>query len=103
MADPTTSQAEPFVEEVIDESMDTEHVPPRAQYTPPPYSSSHGFSFEGIPTSKWRDKILEMNAWCTLEMLQPQAVLRNVLERCTAKFHGRLRDWYIRLGEYRQL
>ena len=44
-----------------------------------------------------------MNAWCTLEMLQPQAVLRNVLEICTAKFHGRLQDWYIRLGEYRQL
>ena len=34
MADLTASQAKPFVEEVIDESMDTEHVPPRAQYTP---------------------------------------------------------------------
>lgn len=30
---------------------------------------SKGFSFDNIPPSKWRDKIYEMHAWCTAELL----------------------------------
>ena len=68
--------------------MNAKHVPLNAPNTSFPNPLGQGFSFEGVPPSKWRDKLLEIHVWCAAEMLQPQADLRSVLQRCTAKFFG---------------
>ena len=63
----------------------------------------HGFSFDNIPPAKWRDKIYEMHAWCTEQLLYPGTSFTSVFDKLVARFHGRLRQWWISLGQYRQL
>ncbi|KAK1382554.1 hypothetical protein POM88_020289 [Heracleum sosnowskyi] len=64
---------------------------------------AQGFSFDNISPSKWRDKIYKMHAWCTSELLQPKATMPSVADKFVARFHGRLRQWWIALGAYRQM
>ncbi|ESQ47393.1 hypothetical protein EUTSA_v10028344mg [Eutrema salsugineum] len=65
--------------------------------------SHSGFSFDNVPPSKWRDKIYEMHAWLTEQLLNPGATLPTVIDKLISKFQGRLRQWWISLGDYRQL
>lgn len=46
-------------------------------------------------TSFWK-------SWCTSEMLKPGTSLQKVIERAITKFQGRLRLWWISLGDLRQ-
>ncbi|KAK1398016.1 hypothetical protein POM88_007879 [Heracleum sosnowskyi] len=64
---------------------------------------AQGFCFDNISPSKWRDRIYEMHAWCTSELLQPGATMPSVADKFVARFHGRLRQWWIALGAYRQM
>ncbi|KAK1382557.1 hypothetical protein POM88_020292 [Heracleum sosnowskyi] len=92
---------EPTVEE------EEEFFPQDQQEPEQPKSSlfqndpAQGFSFDNISPSKWRDRIYEMHAWCTSELLQPRATMPSVVDKFVARFHGRLRQWWIALGAYR--
>ncbi|KAK9733620.1 hypothetical protein RND81_04G079400 [Saponaria officinalis] len=104
MAEPT------HVEEVVEsdtenpEEQDQPSAHPLPGWNPKSQDTTgHGFSFDNIPPSKWRDKIYGMHAWCTEQLLYPGTQLTTVIDRLVARFFGRLRQWWISLGAYRQL
>ncbi|KAH9780569.1 hypothetical protein KPL71_008131 [Citrus sinensis] len=105
-----TSHTEPYVdipsevEEEMHESSATNHPPP-AQTNPSSQKSSNGpwFTFDDLPSHKWRDRLNEMSAWIDLQMLRPGATTQSVLREFATRFTGALRDWFDSLGQYRQL
>ncbi|GKF10739.1 hypothetical protein Tco_0048665, partial [Tanacetum coccineum] len=59
------------------------------------------FTFDHVPSSKWRKRSIEMLTWCTTEL--QYYTIDVVIKRFLARLQGRLRDWYHSLGEYRKL
>ncbi|KAK1406173.1 hypothetical protein QVD17_41461 [Tagetes erecta] len=59
------------------------------------------FTFDDIPPSKWLDRSIEMLTWCEAELQYYDIAM--VIKRFLARCQGRLRDWYLSLGEYRHL
>ncbi|KAH9780651.1 hypothetical protein KPL71_008159 [Citrus sinensis] len=112
--DPTTqgqtSHTEPYVdipsdvEEEMHESSATNQPSP-AQTNPSSHKSSNGlwFTFDDLPSHKWRDRLNEMFAWIDLQMLRPGATTQSVLREFATRFTGALRDWFDSLGQYCQL
>ncbi|KAH9680140.1 hypothetical protein KPL71_026434 [Citrus sinensis] len=105
-----TSHTEPYVdipsevEEEMPESSATNQSPP-TQTNPSSQKSSNGpwFTFDDLPSHKWRDRLNEMSAWIDLQMLRPGATTQSVLREFATRFTGALRDWFDSLGQYRQL
>ncbi|KAH9792640.1 hypothetical protein KPL71_004208 [Citrus sinensis] len=105
-----TSHIEPYVdipsevEEEMPESSAT-HQPPPTQTNPSSQKSSNGpwFTFDDLPSHKWRDRLNEMSAWIDLQMLRLGATTQSVLREFATRFTGALRDWFDSLGQYRQL
>ncbi|KAH9734708.1 hypothetical protein KPL71_017467 [Citrus sinensis] len=105
-----TSHIEPYVdipsevEDEMHESSATNHPPP-AQTNPSSQKSSNGpwFTFDDLPSHKWRDRLNEMSAWIDLQMLRTGATTQSVLREFATRFTGALRDWFDSLGQYRQL
>ncbi|KAH9680193.1 hypothetical protein KPL71_026462 [Citrus sinensis] len=107
-----TSHTEPYVdipsevEEEMPESSATNQPPPAQAHTSSPsQKSSNGpwFTFDDLPSHKWRDRLNEMSAWIDLQMLRPGAITQSVLREFATRFTGALRDWFDSLGNYRQL
>ena len=104
-----TSRTDPYVdipsdvEEELPESSATNQPPP-AHTGPSNQKSSNGpwFTFDDIPSSKWRDRLNEMSAWIDLQMLRLGVTTESVLREFTTRFTGALRDWFDSLGRYRQ-
>ncbi|KAK9192894.1 hypothetical protein WN944_003587 [Citrus x changshan-huyou] len=61
------------------------------------------FTFDDIPTTKWRERLQELSAWINLQMLAPDATTQSVLREFSTRFTGSLRDWFDSLRQYRQL
>ncbi|KAH9780635.1 hypothetical protein KPL71_008147 [Citrus sinensis] len=80
------------------------HQPPQPQ-AQNSYKPSNGpwFTFDDIPTVKWREKLSEMSAWVDLQMIRSGATIESVLKEFVTHFTGSLRDWFDSLGPYRQL
>ncbi|KAH9780622.1 hypothetical protein KPL71_008144 [Citrus sinensis] len=107
-----TSHTEPYVdipsevEEEMPESSATNQPPPAQAHTSSPsQKSSNGpwFTFDDLPSHKWRDRLNEISAWIDLQMLRPGATTQSVLREFATCFTGALRDWFDSLGNYRQL
>ena len=107
-----TSHTEPYVdipsevEEEMPESSATNQPPlAQAHTSSPSQKSSNGpwFTFDDLPSHKWRDRLNEMSAWIDLQMLRPGAITQSVLREFATRFTGALRDWFDSLGNYRQL
>ncbi|KAH9650228.1 hypothetical protein KPL70_026289 [Citrus sinensis] len=107
-----TSHTEPYVdipsevEEEMPESSATNQPPPaQTQIGSTSQKSSNGpwFTFDDLPSHKWRDCLNEMSAWIDLQMLRPGATTQLVLREFATRFTGALRDWFDSLGRYRQL
>ncbi|KAH9684900.1 hypothetical protein KPL70_013722 [Citrus sinensis] len=106
------SHTEPYVDipsevdEDIPESSATNQPPPaQTQPSSPSQKPSNGpwFTFDDLPSHKWRDRLNEMSAWIDLQMLRPGATTESVLREYATRFTGALRDWFDSLGQYRQL
>ncbi|KAH9769466.1 hypothetical protein KPL71_012011 [Citrus sinensis] len=88
-----TSHTEPYVdipfefEEEMPESSATNH-PPSAQTNPSSQKSSNGpwFTFDDLPSHKWRDRLNEMSAWIDLQMLRTGATTQSVLREFATRF-----------------
>ena len=99
---PNERKKEPIIEEVDDSNME---IPPSTSSTQPAQkrSSSQWFTFDDIPTSQWRDRIIEFQAWLLLQTMNTPDNFENVLREFAARFTGSLKDWFTHLGEYRQI
>ncbi|KAH9697746.1 hypothetical protein KPL71_023735 [Citrus sinensis] len=88
-----TSHTEPYVdipcevEDEMHESSATNHPPP-TQTNPSSQKSSNGpwFTFDDLPSHKWRDRLTEMSAWIDLHMLRPGATTQSVLREFATRF-----------------
>ncbi|KAH9763381.1 hypothetical protein KPL70_001149 [Citrus sinensis] len=77
-----TSHTEPYVdipseveEEMLESSATNQPPPAQAQTGSISQKSSNGpwFTFDDLPSHKWRDRLNEMSAWIDLQMLRPGA------------------------------
>ncbi|KAH9716896.1 hypothetical protein KPL71_021629 [Citrus sinensis] len=107
-----TSHTEPYVdipseveEEMPESSATKQPSPTQAPTNPSSQKSSNGpwFTFDDLPSHKWRDRLNEMSAWIDLQMLRPGATTQSILSEFATRFTGALRDWFDSLGQYRQL
>ncbi|KAJ9550757.1 hypothetical protein OSB04_014802 [Centaurea solstitialis] len=95
----TTPMEEEEVYEPEDEASRT--TPQRRTTKAPKGDSKQTFTFDDIPPSQWRDRSMEMLTWCTAELQHYD--IEMVVKRFLTRIQGRLRDWYMSLGEYRQM
>ena len=76
---------DPIIEDLDDPlHPSTQPFPPEPATAPPPQSPfsnpiNQGFTFDGIPPSKWLDRIFEIHSWCTTELLSPGSIGRSVI------------------------
>ena len=47
-------------------------------------------------------RIFNMYSWCIDELQAPNATVSQIIAKFVAMITGRLREWWINLGEYRQ-
>ena len=105
---------EPKVEE--DDVLCPKQPPPPPPIFPPPpfipdnqtrltYSSTtdskHLFTIDNTPPYKWHEEIFNMYSWCIAELQAPNTTMALVIAKFVARVTGRLREWWINLGEYR--
>ncbi|KAK4559096.1 hypothetical protein RGQ29_008373 [Quercus rubra] len=90
--------------------------PPPPIFPPPPFipenqtrlayspttDSKHLFTLNNAPPSRWHDKIFSMYSWCIAKFQAPNATVPQIIAKFVARITGRLREWWINLGEYRQ-
>ncbi|KAL8199326.1 hypothetical protein R6Q57_012894 [Mikania cordata] len=99
------AEPEPTVKNTFDFDYDAEEAAsvatPKGKKKFPRSYAKQKFTFDDIPPSKWRERSIEMPTWCSAELqfYDIDIVIKSFLTRC----QGRLRDWYLSLGEYRQL
>ncbi|KAL8242059.1 hypothetical protein R6Q59_012361 [Mikania micrantha] len=99
------AEPEPTVENTFDFDYDAEETTsvatPKGKKKVPRSDAKQKFTFDDIPPSKWRERSTEMLTWCSAELqfYDIDMVIKRFLTRC----QGRLRDWYLSVGEYRQL
>ncbi|KAL4628338.1 hypothetical protein ACB092_05G230500 [Castanea dentata] len=64
--------------------------------------SKHLFTLDNSPPSKWHEEIFNMYSWCTAELQAPNNTVAQIIAKFVARLTGRVRQWWINLGEYRQ-
>ncbi|GMN66642.1 hypothetical protein TIFTF001_035709 [Ficus carica] len=90
--------------EVQDETMNQPDQPQEAISTSVASDGKvHIFILDDIPPSKWRDRFQELKAWLILKVQKPNAQSCQILLQFVSRFVGILQDWWMSLGEYRQL
>ena len=64
--------------------------------------SKHLFTIDNAPSSKWHNEFFNMYSWCTAELQALNSIVAQVIAKFVARLTGRLREWWINLGEFRQ-
>ena len=62
----------------------------------------HLFTIDDAPPSQWHEKFFDMYSWCTTELYVPNSTVAQVIAKFIARLTGRIREWWISLGEFRQ-
>ena len=103
-------------EEEEDDALRPQRPPsPPPIFSPPPFvpdhqtrlsyspttDSKHLFTLDNVPPSKWHDEFFNMYSWCIAELQTPNATVSKIIAKFVARITGRLREWWINLGEYR--
>ncbi|XP_042481008.1 probable amidase At4g34880 [Macadamia integrifolia] len=103
--------AAPHVSEMDDDLkiQNLEQIPRRPPIPPSPFTPYQNqdpkqfFTLDDIPVSKWASQIADFHAWINAELLHEGASTVTVLSKFVARLQGKLREWYLALGSYRQL
>ena len=62
----------------------------------------HLFTIDDAPPSKWHEKFFYTYSCRTTELHVPNSIVAQVIAKFIARLIGRLREWWISLGEFRQ-
>ncbi|KAM7509736.1 hypothetical protein LguiB_008611 [Lonicera macranthoides] len=94
---PPNPNNDPIVEDPSStDSSDAEYVLPK----PPPGDKYQQFTIDDLPPKEWCDRFGKFAAWLQADLqIHSQS---EAFTRFLARLTGRLRDWYLSLGEYRQ-
>ena len=68
----------------------------------PTTDSKHLFTPDNAPPSRWHNEIFNMYSRCIAELQAPNATVPQIIAKFVTRIIGRLREWSINLGEYRQ-
>jgi len=60
------------------------------------------FTIDNVPPSRWHEEFFNMFSWCTVELQTPNSTVAQVFAKFIARLIGRIRDWWIDLGEFQQ-
>ena len=64
--------------------------------------SKHLFTLDNVPPSRWHDENFNTYSLCIAKLQAPNATVAQIIAKFVARVIGRLREWWINLGEYRQ-
>ncbi|GMN65887.1 hypothetical protein TIFTF001_034955 [Ficus carica] len=96
---------EPMMSEVQDETPEVTQQPRQPAQTSK--TTSNGkvqlITLNDIPPSQWRDGFHEFKAFLFLQVQKPHSQPREILLDFASRFTGILYDWWVSLGEYKQL
>lgn len=96
---PQPNVTEPQVTKPMDKAESLSPNPPVL----PSFDQNRFFTLEDIPPSQWRTRILEILAWAQVQLQKPLATHTSVIAQLPPRLLGRLKDWWVNLGEYRQM
>ncbi|CAI8595172.1 unnamed protein product [Vicia faba] len=82
-----------FFEESPEETL----VPERTKPNGGPW-----FTFDDIPPSRWRKRLLEFGAWLDTQMMKTNADSYKVIEEFCCRMTGTMKEWYHNLGAFKQ-
>ena len=97
-------QPAPHVDE-YDEHPDDQAMPdPDPRFVPPDTSDIKKlFTLDDVPFAEWHNRLMDIYAWIAADIERPGGNLRQTLCKVSARFTGRLRDWWMALGNLRRL
>ncbi|GMN72833.1 hypothetical protein TIFTF001_055283, partial [Ficus carica] len=96
---------EPMMSEVQDETPEVTQQPRQPAQTSKTISNGKVqlITLDDIPHSQWRDRFQEFKAFLFLQVQKPHSQPREILLDFASRFTGILYDWWVSLGEYKQL
>ena len=62
----------------------------------------HLFTIDDAPPSKWHENFFDMYSWCTAELHVLNSTIAEVIAKFITRLTGRIREWWISVGEFRQ-
>lgn len=70
------------------------HIPPEQQrrVIPDTMNVKTLFSLDDVPSSQWRNQLLQMYTWINAEMQAPDARLRDILGKFASQLSGRMQE-----------
>ncbi|KAI5400362.1 hypothetical protein KIW84_065304 [Lathyrus oleraceus] len=60
------------------------------------------FTFDDIPPSRWRKRLLEFGAWLDTQMMKTSADSYKIIEEFCCRMTGTMKEWYHNLGTFKQ-
>ncbi|KAL5580723.1 hypothetical protein UlMin_013165 [Ulmus minor] len=102
-AEPSILQLRRILEDKIKKEADHKGKKTQAEPKASDQFMFQTFTLDDLPPSKWRTRFQEFRAWTLLEAQKPRAHPRTILLQFVSRFTGILQDWWINLGEYRQI
>ncbi|KAI5434801.1 hypothetical protein KIW84_021568 [Lathyrus oleraceus] len=82
-----------FEEESPEETL----IPERIKLNGAPW-----FTFDDIPPSRWRKRLLEFGAWLDTQMMKTSADSYKIIEEFCCRMTGTMKEWYHNLGSFKQ-
>ncbi|KAI5444710.1 hypothetical protein KIW84_013112 [Lathyrus oleraceus] len=82
-----------FEEESPEETLIPERIKP---------NGGPWFTFDDIPPSRWRKRLLEFGAWLDTQMMKTSAYSYKIIEEFCCRMTGTMKEWYHNLGTFKQ-
>ncbi|KAI5403929.1 hypothetical protein KIW84_051178 [Lathyrus oleraceus] len=82
-----------FEEESPEETLIPERIKP---------NGGPWFTFDDIPPSRWRKRLLEFGAWLDTQMMKTSAYNYKIIEEFCCRMTGTMKEWYHNLGTFKQ-
>ncbi|KAI5409459.1 hypothetical protein KIW84_055047 [Lathyrus oleraceus] len=60
------------------------------------------FTFDDVPLSRWRKRLLEFGAWLDTQMMKTSADSYKIIEEFCYRMTGTMKEWYHNIGTFKQ-
>ncbi|KAI5405968.1 hypothetical protein KIW84_052642 [Lathyrus oleraceus] len=82
-----------FEEESPEETLIPERIKP---------NGGPWFTFDDIPPSRWRKRLLEFGVWLDTQMMKTSEDSYKIIEEFCCRMTGTMKEWYHNLGTFKQ-
>ncbi|KAI5423648.1 hypothetical protein KIW84_030028 [Lathyrus oleraceus] len=93
-----------FMENIKEEDSFFEEKSPEETLIPERIKPNGGpwFTFDDIPPSRWRKRLLEFGAWLDTQIMKTSADSYKIIEEFCCRMTGTMKEWYHNLGNFKQ-